>query len=225
MGTALVTGASRGIGLELTRILAGRGERVIAVCRTASDELRTLARKRDVIKVKEGIDVTSDAAVAGLAASLVDVTIDTLINNAGLLTRETLEDFDLGRMRRLFEVNALGPLRITHTLLGNLRKGSKIAMITSRMGSIADNTSGHSYGYRMSKAALNIASVSLARDLAERGIAVAILHPGWVRTGMTGGTGHVEPAESARQLIARIDGLSMASTGTFWHANGQVLPW
>ena len=98
-------------------------------------------------------------------------------------------------------------------------------MITSRMGSLSDNTSGGSYGYRMSKAALNAASVSLAQDLAPKQIAVAILHPGWVRTEMTGGNGLCEPSESARGLIARIDELTAETSGSFWHANGERLPW
>jgi NAD(P)-dependent dehydrogenase (short-subunit alcohol dehydrogenase family) len=103
--------------------------------------------------------------------------------------------------------------------------GTKIGIVTSRMGSIADNTSGSRYGYRMSKAAVNMAGVSLSRDLAERGVAVALLHPGYVRTGMTGGHGLVDADEAAGGLLARMDALSMDTSGTFWHAQGEVLPW
>ena len=110
-------------------------------------------------------------------------------------------------------------------LVPGLHQGAKIALMTSRMGSIGDNGSGGHYGYRMSKAALNAMGMSLARDLKSRGIAIAILHPGYVRTDMTDGAGNVEPADAARMLIARIDGLGLENTGTFWHANGERLPW
>ena len=103
--------------------------------------------------------------------------------------------------------------------------GAKVALITSRMGSIADNSSGGSYGYRMSKAALNAAGRSLAIDLAARGIAVGLLHPGYVRTDMTGGSGNVEASEAAAMLVARIDELDAAKSGSFRHANGEELPW
>ena len=125
----------------------------------------------------------------------------------------------------MFEVNSLGPLLITQALLGNLGEGSKVGIITSRMGSIADNDSGGSYGYRMSKAAVNAAGKSLAIDLKPRGIAVGILHPGWVRTDMTGRNGLIDANESAKGLLARMDELNLDNTGTFWHANGELLPW
>jgi NAD(P)-dependent dehydrogenase (short-subunit alcohol dehydrogenase family) len=114
---------------------------------------------------------------------------------------------------------------VVKALRRNIGRGGKIALITSRMGSIADNGSGGYYGYRMSKAALNAAGMSMARDLRGAGIAVAILHPGFVRTDMTGGNGSVEPDQAARQLCDRIEALTLETTGTFWHANGQVLPW
>ena len=122
-------------------------------------------------------------------------------------------------------VNALGPLRMTYAMLPFLNDGAKIAMMTSRMGSIGDNTSGSRYGYRMSKAALNIASVSLAYDLKPRGIAVGILHPGFVRTKMTGNNGFIDPDEAVTALLTRIDELTLDNSGTFWHSNGNVLPW
>src|SRR5690606_27563059 len=138
---------------------------------------------------------------------------------------ESLDDLDFDRIRKQFEVNALGPLRVTKALLPHLKKGSKVALITSRMGSIADNGSGGMYGYRMSKAALNMAGKSLAVDLKDRGIAVIILHPGFVRTDMTGGNGMIDPDESARGLIARIEELTLDRSGTFRHMNGDELPW
>jgi NAD(P)-dependent dehydrogenase (short-subunit alcohol dehydrogenase family) len=220
MGTALITGANRGIGLELCRQLAARGDDVIAACRAANDELRGLG-----LRIEEGLEVTERDAVAALARRLEGARIDVLVNNAGILTRESLDDLDFDRMRRQFEVNSLGPLRLTHALLPNLGQGSKVAIITSRMGSIDDNTSGGRYGYRMSKAAVNIAGVSLAHDLKPRGIAVTILHPGFVRTEMTGNQGLIDAPESAAGLIARIDELTLESSGGFWHENGERLPW
>jgi NAD(P)-dependent dehydrogenase (short-subunit alcohol dehydrogenase family) len=219
MTTYLVTGAGRGIGLELCRQLRARGDRVIAVCRTASEALRGLG-----CRVIEGVEVTRDAAVAGLAGQLAGERIDVLVNNAGILTRESIDDLDLERIRRQFEVNALGPLRVTRALLPSLGAGSKVVIITSRMGSIADNGSGGYYGYRMSKAAVNIAGVSLARDLREKGIAVLLLHPGMVATDMTGRHG-VPVSESAAALIARMDELGLEHTGSFHHASGEPLPW
>jgi NAD(P)-dependent dehydrogenase (short-subunit alcohol dehydrogenase family) len=168
--------------------------------------------------------VTDDAAVAELAGRLTD-EIDVLVNNAGILTSESLDNLDFDRIRRQLEINSLGPLRVTAALLPRLGRGSKVAIVTSRMGSIGDNTSGGRYGYRMSKAAVNAAGKSLAMDLKPRGIAVALLHPGFVRTDMTGHNGMVDPEESARGLIARIDELSLQSTGRFWHMNGEELPW
>ena len=220
MSRVLVTGANRGIGLELVRLCAGRGDEVVAVCRAPSEELERLG-----VRVEAGIDLASDDAAAALAARLAGVALDRLILNAGILGRVTLDDLDVESIRRQFEVNALAPLRLVAALLPNLPRGARIALITSRMGSIADNTSGGAYGYRMSKAALNMAGVSLAHDLAPRGIAVGIYHPGYVRTRMTGGTGHLEPAESAALLLARIDELTPDTSGTFWHASGERLPW
>jgi NAD(P)-dependent dehydrogenase (short-subunit alcohol dehydrogenase family) len=221
MATYLVTGANRGIGYEYCRQLQARGETVVAVCRTASEELKQLG-----VQVEEGIDITSDASVADLRDRLGDTAIDVLINNAGILKRVALENLDFDCIREQFEINALGPLRVTHALLPNLKAGSKIVMMTSRMGSIGDNTSGNSYGYRMSKVALSMAGKSLAHDLKPRGIAVAILHPGLVQTRMTNFTaGGITPEDAVKGLLARIDELRLENTGTFWHANGEVLPW
>lgn len=221
MATYLITGANRGIGYEYCRQLQAKGESVVAVCRTASEELQQIG-----VQVEEGIDITSDASVADLRTRLGNRAIDVLINNAGILQRVTLENLDLDSIREQFEVNALGALRITHALLPHLTAGSKIMLMTSRMGSIADNTSGSSYGYRMSKVALSMAGKSLAHDLKPRGIAVAILHPGLVQTRMTNFTsGGITPEESVNGLLKRIDELTLENSGTFWHANGEVLPW
>ena len=218
--TALVTGANRGIGLALCRRLKERGREVIGVCRKSSPALDAL-----VARVEAGVDVTSNDAVAGLARRLQGVALDELICSAGILREDGLDDAAYDDIRAQLEVNAIAPLRVVAALRKNLRRGGKIALITSRMGSIGDNGSGGYYGYRMSKAALNAAGMSLARDLASSGVAVAILHPGYVRTDMTDGAGNIDPADAAAQLVDRIDGLTPETTGTFWHANGQVLPW
>jgi NAD(P)-dependent dehydrogenase (short-subunit alcohol dehydrogenase family) len=219
MRTVVITGANRGIGLELMRQSKVRGEDVIAVCRKRSDALDKLG-----VRVEDGIDVSDGASVAALKQRLKGVSVDLLINNAGILEREALGEIDYGSIERQLEVNALGPLRVTEALLPMIKDGGKIVIITSRMGSIADNGSGGYYGYRMSKAAVNAAGVSLARDVRGRGIAVALIHPGMVNTGMT----HhgIAPEESVRGILARIDALSLANTGRFLHAGtGEELPW
>ena len=218
--TALVVGANRGIGLALCKRLKSLGREVIAVGRRSSSALDALGAR-----VELGVDVTTDDAVAALAQRLEGVVIDELVCNAGILREDDLDGVDLDDVRAQIEVNALGPLRVVKALRKNIRRGGKLALITSRMGSIADNGSGGYYGYRMSKAALNAAGMSLARDLRGAGIAVAILHPGYVRTDMTEGSGTINPDDAAKQLIDRLDALSLETTGTFWHANGQVLPW
>jgi NAD(P)-dependent dehydrogenase (short-subunit alcohol dehydrogenase family) len=228
MKTALITGSNRGIGLELCRQLANRGERVIATCRHSSEALDALAAEHpERVTVLPDVDVSSAASVEQMATSLESVArIDWLILNAGIALRDdrpAAPDFD--GIKTQFEVNAVGALRSAIALLPKVPSGGKIAFVTSRMGSIGDNSSGGYYGYRMSKAALNIAAVSLARDLARRAISVAILHPGWVKTDMNDGHGQMEADDSARGLIARIDELGASSSGTFWHANGELLPW
>ena len=221
MGTYLITGANRGIGLEYCRQLKNRGENVIAVCRSTSEELENLG-----VSVETDIDITSNESVADLTKSLNGQLIDVLINNAGIVERISLNNLDFDSIRKQFEVNAIGPLRLTQALLPNLQPGSKVIMMTSRMGSIEDNTSGGSYGYRMSKVALSMAGKSLSIDLKPQGIAVAILHPGLVKTRMTGFTDSgITPEQSVTGLLARIDELTLENTGTFWHSNGEILPW
>lgn len=221
MSSVLVTGANRGIGLEYCRQLQARGDAVIAICRTPSADLEALG-----VRVEAGIDLTAEAAVIDLQQRLKGVPLDLLILNAGILETNSLEQLDPESLRRQFELNALAPLRLIRALLDQLPRGAKIALMTSRMGSIDDNSSGGSYGYRMSKVALNMAGRSLAIDLQPRGIAVAILHPGLVRTRMINFNPQgVSPEQAVHGLLERIDALTLASSGTFWHANGEVLPW
>lgn len=220
MGIAVVTGANRGIGLELVRQLKARGATIVAVCRKSSPELDALD-----VRIEAGVDVADAASRLQLAARLAHDDIDLLINNAGILRSDSLDDVDLVSVHEQIEVNAVAPLFVTQALSARLARGGKVALITSRMGSMGDNGSGGYFGYRMSKAALNAAGVSLAHDLKPRGVAVVMLHPGAVRTGMTGGRGQVDVADAVRGLLARIDALSIETTGRFLHQNGEVLPW
>lgn len=216
----LVTGTTRGIGLELCKAYVARGHEVIAVCRVASDALRALG-----IEIIEGVDVGAPDAGVRLRQALGDRALDILINNAGVLGESKLGSIDFDDVAMQLQINAIGPLRVTEALLPNLSTGAKVAMITSRMGSMSDNGSGGYYAYRMSKAALNAAGVSLAQDLRPRGIAVALLHPGFVQTQMVGFAGDITPQQAAERLLARIDALTLDTSGSFWHSNGELLPW
>ena len=216
-----MTGANRGIGLAYCRQLHSRGDQVIAVCRQSSDELDALG-----VRIESGIELTSADSVAALVNGLGDQKLDCVILNAGILQSMGLNDLDPDSIRQQFEVNALAPLLLARALAPLMPEGSKLALMTSRMGSIEDNTSGGSYGYRMSKVALNIAGKSLAVDLKTSGIAVAILHPGLVKTRMIKfNPSGISPEESVQGLIARIDALTLENSGSFWHANGTLLPW
>lgn len=219
MTNVLITGANRGIGLEMSRQYAARGDEVIAVCRQTSPELNGLG-----VRVIDGIDVTSSDSCDALQRELDGLLLDRLVNNAGILERNTLDNFNSESIERQFRVNAVAPLRVTTALLPNLESGSRVFIITSRMGSVEDNSSGGSYGYRMSKAAVNMAGKSLSVDLREQGITVILLHPGWVSTEMTGQTG-IPAEQSAAGLIERMDSLGIEQTGTFWHQEGYELPW
>lgn len=218
--TIVITGANRGIGLALAQQWKARGDRVLAVCRQASTALVDSG-----VEIIDGVDVSTADGVSNLASALGDTSVDLLYNNAGIMLSETVDDMNYEQILQQFEVNTLGPLRVTMALLSNLHAGSKVGLMTSRMGSIADNTSGKKYGYRISKAGLNAAGKSLALDLHDRGIAVAILHPGWVQTDMTGHSGNLTVDEAASNLIARMDELNLENSGTFWHSDGSVLPW
>jgi len=219
LATVLVTGSNRGIGLELCRQYQARGDEVIAVCRSANSELSELA-----VRVIDNVDVADGDDVDKLAGKLAGMKLDILVNNAGILRSDTIDSIDFDNMVEQYRVNTLGPLRVTRALRKNLGQGSKVGIVTSRVGSIEDNSSGNNYGYRASKAAANMIGMNLRHDLAADGVAVALLHPGLVATDMTGGTG-VSPGDAASGLIARLDELTLDNTGGFWHAEGYTLPW
>ena len=221
MSTFLITGSNRGIGLELCKQVHKRGDKVIATCRRASKELKDLG-----VRVEENIDIASEESIKKLCKKLSGVNLDCLIQNAGIYEFNSFENLDKKSILRQFEVNALSPIFMTQSLKHLLKRTSKVAFITSRMGSITDNSSGSSYGYRMSKVALSMAAKSISIDLSKEDIYVAILHPGLVSTRMTGFTRNgITPEESANGLLKRIDSLNKKNSGTFWHVNGEVLPW
>lgn len=220
MGNVVITGANRGIGLELVKLYLARGETVYGICRTSSEELDASGAK-----VIAGVELAELDKLPASLSPLNDVAIDVLINNAGILRDEQLDSINADAIELQYRINAVAPLVVTDLLKDKLNLGAKVGLITSRMGSMTDNSSGGRYGYRMSKAALNAAGVSLAQDLKPQNVAVAILHPGYVQTGMVGFRGDVSAALSASRLQARLDELSLDNSGTFWHANGEELPW
>lgn len=219
MACVLITGTNRGIGLELCRQFHARGDEVIAVCRTPSDDLQQAG-----VTIIDGIDVSDGESVDALARRLGDKRIDILLNNAGILRSESFGAIDYETMLEQYRVNTLGPLRVTEALAANLQKGSKVIIISSRVGSIEDNGSGGNYGYRASKTAVNMVGTNLKYELGPRGIAVGLLHPGLVATEMTGKRG-ISAEQSAEGLIERIDELTLETSGGFWHAEGYRLPW
>ncbi len=222
----LVIGADRGIGKCLGEQLATRGDAVTAVCLGNG-----AAAEASEIAVIPSIDVTSHEAIGNMARELKKraARIDVLIHVAGVLGLDELGKIDYNDMRRQFEINTLGPLRAIEASLPFLNDRAKVGIITSRVGSLSDNTSGQMYAYRVSKAGANMVALNLHHDLSKRGIAVAALHPGMVATDLTknypGTFNYITPEEAASGLIARMDALTLETSGLFWHANGERLAW
>jgi NAD(P)-dependent dehydrogenase (short-subunit alcohol dehydrogenase family) len=216
----VIVGANRGIGLELVRAYKHLGDRVVAVCRKASEDL-----KKEGVEIRDGIDIQKDSSISQLAEGVELEKVDVLIHNAGILRADHYPDIDLDTMREQFEVNTLGPLKSVMALRDKLLNGSKVGLVTSRVGSIEDNSSSNNYGYRTSKAALNMIGKCLSLDLKNQGVAVALLHPGFVRTEMTAGNGLLDADEAASGLVQRMEELDLNNTGLFVHSNGEKLPW
>lgn len=236
MPTILITGANRGIGLELTRQYAAEGWDVIATCRKpeAATDLATLAEGQSSIEV-HALDVTDESAVRALSEELKDRAIDVLFNNAGVLSTRgpdaqrqhvAFGDSDYDEWVRVFRVNALGAMIVSEAFVEHVAASDqkKIVATTSRMGSITENGGGY-YSYRSTKAALNSIMRGLSRDLAGRGISVAVYHPGWVQTDMGGPSATVPVAESAAGLRARVAELSLETSGRFRNFDGAEIPW
>ncbi len=227
MPTVLITGAGRGIGLEFTRQYAAAGWTVLAALRDpAAGE--ALNRMTGAV-TRLPLDVADAGSIAALADRLRGTPIDLLINNAGLYgpTGVRLTAIDHDAWQRVMAVNLYGPVRMTQAFLDHLRAGRqrKIVALTSRMGSIADNTSGGGYIYRSSKAALNAGMRSLAIDLAGEGFSVGILHPGWVQTDMGGPKATLSPSDSVDGMRRVIDALGPQTSGRFLNYDGREIPW
>lgn len=224
METILVTGADRGIGAALVRQYRARGDRAIAACLGEGADLVA-----DGIEVAARVDVTDLHSLTRLRERLGGTSLDILINNAGAFIADKWRDFDYDALLRLYDINALGPLRVAAALAPLLSPGSKFGIITSRVASLADNSSGGMYGYRMSKCAANALGVNLYHELRPLGVAVMLLHPGQVATQMTSGLGDmgdfISPEMSAAGLVERLDELGPDTPPEFRHSDGRLLPW
>jgi len=223
--TVLITGANRGLGLEFARQYAADGWKVIGTARKPAEaaDLKAL-----MVRVLQ-LDVADADSVTKLAAALEDQPVDLLINNAGIMDRDSssIENIDFDSVERVLEVNTIGPMRVTQALLGNLRSGSskQIVHITSGLGSIENNTRGGFLGYRESKAALNMFNRSLAAELGDEGFTCVVMSPGWVQTDMGGAGATLTPGESIAGMKNVIGGLTVEDNGTYQSWDGEILPW
>ncbi len=221
METVLITGANRGIGLELVRFHVNRGDKVIAVCRNLSEALNESGAH-----IISDVDWANDDAINKLSEQMGDVSVNRVIASAGLRRCEDYDSLDFDSIRYQYEVNTLGPLRLIRYLDNYLVRGAKVVLMSTMVASLKDNQSGGEFGYRMSKAALNMVGVNLAHALKPKEIAVFLLHPGYVRTDLTGGEGLIDADESAAAIVAVTDKLSFEDTGCFWHAAwDEEIPW
>ena len=223
--TVLITGANRGLGLEFARQYAAAGWNVIGTARKPAKATELAGLAAQVMQ----LDVADSESVAALADDLKDQPIDLLINNAGMANRDgmSFETLSFDGVERVLTVNTIGPMRVTRALLANLRlgKGKQIVHITSGLGSIEENTSGGFYGYRESKAALNMFNRSLAVNLKDEGFTCVVMSPGWVRTDMGGPEANLSPEESITGMKKVIDGLTAEDTGTFQSWDGTIRAW
>jgi NAD(P)-dependent dehydrogenase (short-subunit alcohol dehydrogenase family) len=229
MTTTLITGANRGIGLELARIAHDKGHTVIATARDPgrASELRAISPD---IRI-EPLDVADESSIAALADRLADTPVDILINNAGIFEHgcDSILDLDVPALRKQIDVNTLGPILVTRALLGNVTRSDRklIVNTSSNLGSITDSSKStdHFLGYRVSKAALNMTTATIAQELKDKGITVVALHPGWVQTDMGGNQAPLEPTESATDIWNTLDTLSQSDTGAFISHDNTRLPW
>lgn len=225
-----ITGASRGLGLEFVRQLLNRGDTIDAGVRSPPEarQLQELVQEAGGRLRLHALDIAEPKSVDAFAASVGQEPLDVLINNAGVYGKDgTLTGLDYESMADTFAINTLGPLRLTAALLPALRRGSarRIIHITSQMGSIGDNGMGGSYGYRISKAALNMAMRNMHLELRTEGFVTIAVHPGWVQTDMGGPQAPLRPEQSVRGMINVIDRLKAEDSGRFFSYEGQELPW
>jgi NAD(P)-dependent dehydrogenase (short-subunit alcohol dehydrogenase family) len=227
MPTVLITGASRGIGLEFVRHYAAQGWKVLAACRNPAQAAELNRLGGDVSLF--ALDVDDDTSIGQLAERLKGVPIDLLINNAGISGRAagTLGSLDSAAFMQVLRTNTVAPLKVAEAFVDNVAASGqrKVVAITSRLGSIALNDGGGTYAYRASKAALNAAWKSLSIDLKGRKITCAVFHPGWVQTDMGGKGAPVLPRDSVAGMAKVIAGLTPADTGRFFNYDGAPLAW
>ena len=228
MTTVLITGANRGLGLEFTKQYAADGLQVLACCRNpqAASALQAVAANNSNITIYT-LDVGDFAQIDALALQLKAQNIDVLINNAGVYPHSTFGDTNYDDWAAAFKVNAMATLKMAEAFVQHITRSQlkKMAVVTSKMGSIDDNTSGESYAYRSSKTAVNMVMKSLSIDLKPYGISVVTLHPGWVQTDMGGPNGLISAHTSVSGLRNVIHGLSLASTGKFIAFDGKEIAW
>ena len=227
MSAYFITGTSRGIGLELTKQVLSRGNSVIASSRKKTDFHQKMGSEfPDQFKWFE-FDVSNDGHVEKIKSEL-DSPIDTLICNAGLLTGygDAIEDVDLDAFKKLYDVNVFGVVRTIQAVLPSLKKasGAKVINISSKVGSISDNSSGQAYGYRSSKTAVNMINKSLSIELKPLGITSIVMHPGWVQTDMGGPHAEITADESATGIISVIESMTKVDSGKFYKWNGEQHP-
>ncbi len=220
----LITGANRGLGLEFARQYQAAGYRVIGTARKPEE-----AKELNALGVRvEQLDVADPKSVAALQSRLSKAPIDILINNAGISGGGgSIAKADLAAIERVLQVNTVGPIRVTQALLPNLQLGGKkiVVSISSGLGSIANNRRGGNYGYRESKAALNMFMRSLAAELKDDGFRCIAMSPGWVRTDMGGSQAPLSPADSIGGMIKVIDSLTKENSGEFFNHDGKKVPW
>lgn len=230
MATILITGTNRGIGLEFTRQYLARGDRVIATCRNieAADELKQLQSSHDGLDIRQ-LDVASSESMHQFVQQLADTPIDIFINNAGVYgpRNSKFGEVDPQEWAEVLQVNSIAPLILSQLLMPNLRQGKdkKMLYLTSKMGSIGDNSGGGSYIYRSSKTALNSVIKSLAIDLAAEGFSAAVLHPGWVLTDMGGPNALIDTKTSVTGMVKVVDDLDLQSSGSFFNYDGSIIAW
>lgn len=231
MKTVLITGSDKGLGLEFTRQYLDAGWQVHATCRRPDEarDLQILAEKNDLLRIHP-LDVTDPASIRTLAEALRDGTLDVLLNNAGVYGDQSFRGFgslDYERWDHAFRVNTMGPIRVSEAFLPQISRSKQrlIVMISTKMASLSDNTSGGAYLYRSSKAGLNAAAKSLALDLHGQGIGVLLLHPGWVQTDMGGEAAPLPPATSIHGMRQVIERFTLAQSGHFFAYDGQEILW
>ena len=226
----LITGSNRGIGLELVRQYAEAGWRVFACCRSpgTADQLNQLKENHSLVSIHQ-LDIADSQQIRALSNELKGQALDILFNNAGIYgpTNTSIGNISEDDWLECLRINTIAPMKVTEAFIHNVELGERklIATMSSKMGSMADNGSGGSYIYRSSKAALNAVMKSASIDLANKGIKVAILHPGWVKTDMGGPNAEITVKECVDNLRNNLDSVTVENSGSFFEIDGSIIPW